>query len=99
MLPSFNDDYVVGYEVDCESRQIKLHIKPATSVGKQAGVSIVVFTGVEGNNFENDTFGNIVLDLEVVTTTGFVSQYRDELAESFRISAVPGAWASDLDAA
>jgi len=99
MLPSFHDDYVVGYEVDCEGRQIKLHIKPAASLAKQPGVSTVVFTGVEGYNFENDAFGNIILDLEAVTTTGFVSQYRDELAESFRISGAPGAWASDLDAA
>jgi len=97
MLPSFHDDYVVGYEVDCEGRQIKLHIKPADSVAKQAGVSTVVFTGVEGYNLENDAFGNIILDLEIVTTTDFVSEHRDELAESFRISGAPGTWASDLD--
>jgi hypothetical protein len=99
MLPSFHDDYVVGYEVDCEARQIKLHIKAAASVAEQAGVSTVVFTGVEGYNFEDDAFGNIILDLEAVTTTGFVSQYRGELAESFRVSGSPGTWASDLDAA
>ena len=99
MLPSFHDDYVVGYEVDCDGRQVKLHIKPAASVANQAGVSTVVFTGVEGYNFENDAFGNIILDLETVTTTGFVSEHRDELAESFRISGAPGTWASDLDAA
>jgi len=99
MLPSFHDDYAVGYEVDCEGRQIKLHIKPDASVAKQAGVSTVVFTGVEGYNFENDAFGNIILDLEAMTTTAFVSQYREELAESYRISGAPGAWASDLDAA
>jgi len=99
MLPSFHDDYIVGYEVDCEVRQIKLHIKSASSVANQAGVSTVVFTGVEGYNLENDAFGNIVLDLETVTTTAFVSQHRDELAESFRISGAPGTWASDLDAA
>jgi len=99
MLPSFHDGYVVGYEVDCEGRQIKLHIKPAASLAKQSGVSTVVFTGVEGYNFENDAFGNIINGLKAVTTTWFVSQYRDELAESFRISGAPGAWASDLDAA
>jgi hypothetical protein len=99
MLPSFHDDYLVGYEVDCEARQIKLHIKPAASVAEQAGVSTVVFTGVEGYKFEDDAFGNIILDLEAVPTIGFVSQYRDELAESFRVSGAPGTWASDLDAA
>jgi hypothetical protein len=72
MLPSFHDDYVVGYEVDCEGRQIKLHIKSAASVTKHAGVSTVVFTGVEGYRFENDGFGNIIFDIEAVTTTYFV---------------------------
>ncbi|MCU1273345.1 MAG: hypothetical protein JWO48_776 [Bryobacterales bacterium] len=67
MLPLFHDDYLVGYEVDCEGRQIKLHIKPAASVAEPAGVSTVVFTGVEGYNFENDAFGNIIFALEAVT--------------------------------
>ena len=98
MLPSFHDDYLIGYEVDCEGRQIKLHIKPAPWVVEQAGVSTVVFTGVDGYHFENDAFGNIIFDLEVVPTAGFVSEYRDDLAESRRYGAV-GRWASDLDAA
>lgn len=98
MLPSFHDDYLVAYEVDCEARQIKLHIKPAPSAAEQAG-STVLFTGVEGYHFENDAFGNIIFDLETVTAAGFVSQYRGKLAESFRMSGAPGAWASDLDAA
>jgi hypothetical protein len=99
MLPSFHDDYLVGYEVDCEGRQIKLHIKPAASVAEQVGASTVVFTGVEGYNFENDAFGNIIFALEAVTTPGFVSEYRGELAESYRMSGAPGTWASDLDTA
>jgi hypothetical protein len=99
MLPSFHDDYVVGYEVDCEGRQIRLHIKPATPVAEQAPVITVVFTGVEGYNFQNDAFGNIIFDLETVPATQFVSQYRGALAKSFRLSGAPGTWASDLDAA
>jgi hypothetical protein len=97
MLPSFHDDYLIGYEVDCEAREIKLHIQSAVSDGEQAGVSTVVFTGVQGYHFLNDAFGNIILDLEAVPLTWFVSQYRDELAESFRMSGAPGTWASDLD--
>jgi len=27
VLPSFHDDYLIGYEVDCKGRQIKLRIK------------------------------------------------------------------------
>jgi hypothetical protein len=98
-LPSFHDDYVVGYEVDCEGRQIRLHIKPATPVAEQAPVNTVVFTGVEGYNFQNDAFGNIIFDLATVTATRFISQYRGAIAESIRLSGAPGKWASDLDAA
>lgn len=98
MLPSFHDDYVAGYEVDCDGRQIKLHIRPGVSDAKQARVTTVVFTGVEGYHFENDAFGNIILDLVAVPMTWFISQYRDELAESSRYGAL-GAWASDLEAA
>ena len=62
-------------------------------------VSSVVFAGVEGYHFEDDAFGNVILDLEAVAITWFVSRYRDELADSFRRSGAPGTWASDLDAA
>jgi hypothetical protein len=94
MLPSFHDDYLVGYEVDCEGRQIKLHIKPAASAVEQAGCSTVLFTGVEGYHFQNDAFGNIILDLEAVTTTGFEARYRVLAREAFvvpRNSVVPSA--------
>jgi len=91
MLPSFHDDYLIGYEVDCEGRQIKLHI--TASLAEEAVVSTVVFTGVDGYHFENDA-----LELETVPSAHFVSEFRDELAESHRFGGV-GSWASDLDAA
>ena len=94
MLPSFHDEYLVRYEVDCEAREIKLHIKP---VAEQSGRSTVLFTGVEAYHFENDAFGNIIFDLETVALPGFISEYRAELAESFRISGALGTWGSDLD--
>ena len=99
MLPSFHDDFLVGYEVDCEGREIKLHIKPAASVAQQARCSTVLFTGVEGYRFENDAFGNIIFDLETVDLAGFVSEYGSELAESFRVAGALGTWVSDLDGA
>ena len=99
MLPSFHDDHLVGYEVECEVRQIRLHIRAVASETEPAGVRTVVFTGVEGYHFENDAFGNIILDLEAVTLTQFVSQGRGELAASYRMSGAPGTWASDIDTA
>lgn len=98
MLPSFHDDYLVSYEVDCKGRQIKMHIKSAATVAEEAVVSTVVFTGVDGYHFEDDAFGNIIFDLEEVPTAGFVSEYRDELAESHRYGAL-GIWASNLETA
>jgi hypothetical protein len=98
MLPSFHDDYLVGYEVDCEAREIKLHIKPATWATEQAGRT-VIFTGVEAYHFENDAFGNIIFDLELVAMEAFVSEYRDELAESFRMCGALRTWVSDPDEA
>jgi hypothetical protein len=95
MLPSFHDDYLVGYDVDCEARRIRLHIKSSL---EQATPSTVVFTGVDGYCFENDAFGNIIFDLEPVSLEWFVSKYRDELAEMSRYGAL-GQWASDLDSA
>src|ERR1017187_6983451 len=99
MLPSFHDDHLVGYEVECEVRQIRLHIRAVASETEPAGVRTVVFTGVEGYHFENDAFGNIILDLEAVTLTQFVSQGPSELAASYRMSGAPGTWASDIDTA
>ena len=98
MLPSFHDDYLVGYEVDCEAREIKLHIKPSTWAEEQGG-STVLFTGVEAYHFANDAFGNIIFNLEVVATAAFVSEYRGELAESFRMCGAPRTWISDPDEA
>jgi len=99
MLPSFHDGRIVGYEVECEVRRIRLQIRPAVADAEPASVRTVVFTGVEGYHFRNDTFGNIVLYLEAVTLTRFLSHYWDELAESYRTSGAPGAWASDIETA
>ena len=95
-LPSFHDCVIVGYEVDCEAHEIKLHIKPASAAA--TGVSTVVFAGVQGYHFQHDAFGNIVLDLESVPMEWFVSQNRSELDEFHRFGAL-GTWAADLDSA
>ena len=51
MLPSFHDQHVVGYEILCEVREIRLHIKEALEGAVGAAVSTVVFAGVEGYQF------------------------------------------------
>jgi len=88
----------VGYEVDCEARELKLHIKSPVSDAAQEGISTVVFVDVQGYHFEHDAFGNIVFDLECVPMDRFVTENRSELNEFHRFGAL-GLWAADLDAA
>ncbi len=97
-LPSFHDCLVVGYEVDCEAREIRLRIKPPGPDAEQEGVSTVVFEDVQGYHFEHDAFGNIVFDLESVPLESFVTENRSELEDSYRFGAV-GTWAADIDSA
>jgi len=82
-LPSFHDDYLVGYKVDCKARVIGLHIMAATL--EQGTISTVTLAGVEGYRFENDAFGNIILSLEAVTLTQFISDFGSEIRESHRL--------------
>src|ERR1700737_2052117 len=53
MLPSLHDDFLVSYEVNCETRQIKLHAKrdPRVPAGNEERANhTIVFNGVEGIN-------------------------------------------------
>jgi hypothetical protein len=59
----------------------------------------VVFNGVQGYRFENDAFGNIVLDLEPVAIDQFVAEYGAGIVASYKMAGSPGPWAKNLDAA
>jgi hypothetical protein len=94
-LPSFHDDYLVGYAVDCEARRITLRIR-----GPQSGrVSTVEFSGVEGYCFEGDALGNIIFSLERVPVSYILSEFGAQISESVRMSGAPGPWADDLNSA
>jgi hypothetical protein len=62
MLPSLHDDFLISYEVNGETRQIKLCARPdARSAGnEQRTPRTIVFSGVEGCQFENDALGSII---------------------------------------
>lgn len=96
MLPSFHDDYLVSYEVNCETRRIKLHVRSRES---ELANRIVVFTGVEGYRFENDAFGNIIFSLELISVEQLMAEYGSDISKSFRMAGAPGPWAVDLAAA
>ncbi|MGL3106159.1 hypothetical protein [Bradyrhizobium sp. BR 1432] len=99
MLPSLHDDFVVSYEVNCESRQIKLHTRPdpRDAAKREQRPRTIVFNGVEGYQFEGDAFGNIIYSLAAVSIERVFAEYGSRIAESYRMSGAPGPWASDLD--
>jgi hypothetical protein len=100
-LPSFHDDFLVSYEVDCEARRIKLRAKPDDRVkaNKDLPIRAIVFEGVEGYQFENDAFGNIIFSLERISVEQLLANYGSKIVESYRRSGAPGPWAADIAAA
>jgi hypothetical protein len=84
MLPSLHDDFLVSYEVNCETRQIKLHAKrdPRLPAGNAERTDhTIVFNGVEGYQFENDAFGNIIFSLEAVPVERILATFGSRVAE------------------
>ena len=56
----------------------------------------IVFNGVEGYQFENDAFGNIIFLLDTVPIEQVFAAYGSRIEESHRIAGAPGPWAADL---
>jgi hypothetical protein len=100
-VPSLHDNFLVSYEVNCEARQIKLHAKvdPRDPAKIQQGPRTIVFNGVEGYQFENDAFGNIIYSLAAVSIEQVLAEYGSGIAESYRMAGAPGPWAADLASA
>jgi hypothetical protein len=102
MLPSLHDDFLVSYEVNCETRQIKIRAKrdpTISAVNEEQTSHAIVFNGVEGYQFENDNFGNIIVSLEAVSVEQILASCGSQIAKSYRMAGAPDSWASDLAAA
>jgi hypothetical protein len=99
-LPSLHDDFIVSYEVNCETRQIKLHAKrdPRIPAGDKERTTIS-FNGVEGYQFENDNFGNIIFSLRRIPVEQLIAERGAQIAESYRMAGAPNSWAADLASA
>jgi hypothetical protein len=102
MLPSLHDWFLVSYEVDCEGRRIRLRAKrdpreEPVSGGAQSHT--IEFGGVEGYNFEDDNFSNIIYSLTEVSVDQILFDYGSEIKESNRMAGAFGSWADDLKTA
>jgi len=101
MLPSLHDNFLVAYEVNCESRQIRLRATPDPRDTAKAEMRphTIIFTGVEGYQFENDAFGNIIFSLQAVSIEQVLAEYGARIVESHHQAGAPGPWAADLASA
>ena len=101
-LPSLHDNFLVSYEVNCEARQIKLCAKRDTrglAADEQQTIRVIIFNGVEGYQFENDAFGNIIFSLTAISIAELIAEYGPRIAESYHWAGAPGPWAADLSTA
>ena len=101
MLPSLHDDFLVAYEVNCETRQIKLYAKrdPRIPGSDEHPTRIIVFKGVEGYQFQNDAFdNNVIFSLEVTPVETLLSEHGSQIIKSYRFGA-HGPWAENLASA
>jgi hypothetical protein len=99
MLPSLHDDFLVSYAVNCETRQITLQAKRDPRLPATKGVQMdrtIVFNGVEGYQFENDAFGNIIFSLDTVPIEQVFAAYGPRIEASYEMAGAPGPWAADL---
>jgi hypothetical protein len=98
VLPSLHDNFLVSYEVKCESRRIRLRARSESASGASNDCTIE-FSGVEGYNFKNDAFGNIIFSLTEVSADKILLDHGLEIEESNRMAGAPGRWADDLKVA
>lgn len=98
MLQSLHDNLIVGYEVDCDERTIKIKTR-RPDWAEDRRIRSVIFRGVVGYHFKDDAFSNIILAFSLVPIDKFVMEHGSEMAESFRESGALDAWAKNSDTA
>lgn len=98
MASSIHDNLLTSYEVQCEARTIVLRTEHRAA-NQPTEYTNVSFEGVQGYRFGNDSFGNIIFDVEAVPIEKWLNDYGDEIKESYRAAGSPGSWAADLGSA
>jgi hypothetical protein len=96
MSLSVHDNYLTGYEVLSERREIRLHTEP---LGETTSHIDVIFSGVECYHFEHDAFGNIIFGIDEVPAAELYTQHAEALREGYRLSGWPGPWNESSESA
>ncbi len=98
MVRSLHDNFLVGYEVKSEAREIRLHTEWRDQ-GEPFERTTVLFSGVEAYDFRDDCLGNIIFALTEVTPESIVTPRLAEIQERNRISGWPRFWRDSQDEA
>jgi hypothetical protein len=96
MAISIHDHLIVGYEVRCELREIRIQTKYRNG-SEPFERTLVVFSGVEAYNFRYDCFGNIIFDIEEVPAESILTERLAEFQAGHRRSGWPRFWRGSLD--
>jgi hypothetical protein len=98
MALGVHDNLLISYEVRCDIRRISLRTEHRREHEPSEFVD-VIFSGVQGYDFKNDAFGNIILDVETIEIDQLLKEYGAEISESYRMAGAPGPWAANLGTA
>ena len=96
VLPSLHDNLLISYQVDCESRTIRIRARRPKWPNRFDQDRVIVFSGVEAYQFQNDAFGNIIHALERIPLEEFISRFGSEIEKSYNTAGAPGPWAADV---
>ncbi len=88
LLPSFHDDYLIGYDVDCDTRSVTLRIRRYSAPAGAPPV-MVVFSEVLWYRFENDAFGNILYAISAIAPARFVENCHEVIVNAIRFGGLP----------
>jgi hypothetical protein len=98
MERSIHDNYVVGYEVHCEERRIRLRTEfRDVPSGQPFEKTDVLFQGVEAYYFEGDDFATIIFSVTEISIEELLRDESERFANG-RNYCWPGPWNTSDDA-
>ena len=96
-MKSWHDYHIIKYEVDSKDRSITFILAWPYETEKEIKKAKLIFKGVVGYNFENDAFGNVILDIEEMKAEELAIEKKEYIENSFKWSGAFGEWAKTID--
>ncbi len=97
-MNSYHDYHVYGYEIDSVERVLRIKLAWPNQ-NKEADLVHLTFSGVQGYELTNDSMTSIILSFEEMPLNEFLTEYGDNIKESYRQNGAYGSWANNLEQA